>query len=236
MEASTNRGVLWVTTQFVATAQMGDTVECTTEVMALGRNIAQVQVTGRAGGRVMFSSLGSTAIPREGGLEGQYLPMPAVTPPEENEPVSFGMGRPEDIRGFTEQVEYRAAGPLGEEDATAPMLLWARLNDHPITPAGIAFMADMVPAAVVKSAGLMGGGPSLDNSLRFGRIPPDQEWVLLELRGQMAVGAHGHGSVNVWSPDGHLLAVGGQSVNIVHAASRDEMEKMMMMAATGEKP
>ena len=42
--------------------------------------------------------------------------------------------------------------------------------------------------------------------------------------------------MNVWSPDGHLLAVGGQSVNIVHAASRDEMEKMMMMAATGEKP
>src|SRR5580658_615248 len=49
MEAATNRDALWLTTQYVATARLGDVVECTSEVLANGRNIAQVQVVGRSG-------------------------------------------------------------------------------------------------------------------------------------------------------------------------------------------
>jgi acyl-CoA thioesterase len=61
---------------------------------------------------------------------------------------------------------------------------------------------------------MAGGGYSLDNSLRFGTLPDDVEWVLLELRGQMATGSHGHGSVSVWTEEGTLVAVGGQSANM----------------------
>jgi hypothetical protein len=43
----------------------------------------------------------------------------------------------------------------------------------------------------------------------------------------LAVGAHAHGSVRVWSRDGRLLAVGGQSANMSHMVTPDEFEKLV---------
>jgi acyl-CoA thioesterase len=185
-----------------------------------------VLVTGRLRDQVLFVSVGSTATPREGGLEGQYETMPVVAPPEEAEPMNFGPGHSESFRGFTVQVEYRAARLLGDRERPTPLAMWARLSGgRSVTAAGIAFMADMVPGAIARAAGLVGGGASLDNSLRFGRIPEDEDWILLELRGQMAVGAHAHGSVKVWTRHGALLAVGGQSANMSHMVKPEPLEK-----------
>jgi acyl-CoA thioesterase-2 len=227
MEAATQWGALWVTTQYVATAQQGDTVVCRAEVLARGRNVAQLQVTGQCGDRILFVSLGSTATPREGGLEGQFRVMPEVTAPEETRPMEFGPFHSTGFRGFMAQVEYRQA-TLGGPEPTAQLALWARLHrDRPMTAASIAFVADMVPGAIARAAGLIGGGTSLDNSLRFGHVEDGTEWVLLELHAELAVGAHAHGSVRVWSRDGRLLAVGGQSANMSHMVTPDEFEKLV---------
>jgi acyl-CoA thioesterase len=225
MEAVTGRPVLWTTTQYVATASQGDVIECTTEVLANGRNISQVQVTGRTGDRVLFVSLGSTAVPREGGMEGQWERMPAMAAPEDSQVMVLGM--PGGFRGFLAQVEYREARPDESETNAPPLSMWARLaNDAVFTPAAIAFVADMVPGAIARKAGMVGGGTSLDNSLRFGRIPQGDTWVLLDLRAHMAEGAHAHGSVHVWSPDGQLLAVGGQSANMTHMVTPEQLKAL----------
>jgi len=213
MEAATQRPVLWATTQYVSTARQGDVIECSTEIRANGRNISQVQVTGRTGDRVLFVTIGTAATPRDGGLEGQYEVMPDVPAPESCELMEFGLGGEGSILGFTEQVEYRF---VPSEGTGAPLMMWSRLrNGRPATNAAVAFMADMVPAGIARSARMVGGGISLDNSLRFGRNEADDEWTLLELRGILAVGAHAHGTVNVWSRDGRLLAAGSQSANMV---------------------
>jgi acyl-CoA thioesterase-2 len=228
MEAATGRPSLWVTTQYVATATLGDTIDVSTEVLATGRNVTQAQVTGRLGGKVLFVSVGSTATPREGGLEGQFQRMPVIEPPEKTEPMAFGQGRTDGFQGFTAQVEYRLAAASGPAGSEPDLAMWVRLKDgHRVTPAGIAFVADMVPGAIARAAGLVGGGASLDNSLRFGRIPDEEEWILLELRAQMAVGSHAHGSVHVWSRDGLLLAVGGQSANMRHMVTQEEFKKFV---------
>jgi acyl-CoA thioesterase len=232
MEAVTGRGALWITTQYVATATLGDVISLTTDVLARGRNVTQVQVTGRLGDRVLFVSLGSTATPRAGGLDGQYQRMPDVTPPGDGGPVVIGLRQPDHFAGFTQQVEYRQARPLEDVGSPAPFMLWARLIDHPLTPAGIAFLADMVPPAIAYAAGKVGGGASLDNNLRFGPFPADPEWVLLEVRGEMAVGGHGHGSAEIWAPDGTLLAVGGQSTNMRYVYTQEEVDRL---AASGER-
>lgn len=230
MEAATGRPALWVTTQYVATANLGDVIECTAEVLAHGRNISQVQVTGRLGTKVLFVSIGSTAFPREGGMEGQYQSMPHVTTPEDSGPLRFGAGG--GFRGFTVQVEYRQALALGDEATAPPLSLWTHLaGGQSFTPAAISFVADMVPGAIARSAGMIGGGTSLDNSLRFGRVEPGADWVMLELRAHMAAGAHAHGSVAVWSRQGLLLAVGGQSANMSHMMSQEEFEKLGAFAA-----
>jgi acyl-CoA thioesterase II len=216
MEAASGRPALWTTTQYISTAKVGDIVECHAKVLANGRNISQLQVTGRLGETVLFVSLGSTATPREGGLTGQYQSMPEMASPEDSGELSFRP--PPGFRGFTAQVEYREAAPLPAEEAPPQLGLWARLTDgRYFTPAAIAFVADMVPGAIARSAdGMVGGGVSLDNSLRFAIMPERVDWVLLELRAHMASGAHAHGSVAVWSRQGQLLAVGGQSANMSH--------------------
>jgi acyl-CoA thioesterase len=227
MEGVTGRSSLWVTTQYVATAKLGDVIECQADVLAEGRNITQVQVTGRLGTQVLFVSVGSTATPREDGLEGQYQDMPQVSQPEDTVPMVLGPPRPDGFRGFTAQVEYRLAEYQGPEDAAPNLALWARVNgERPVTPASIAFVADMVPGAIARAAGMIGGGASLDNSLRFGRIPEGEHWILLDLRAHMAVGAHAHGSVKVWSQGGVLLAVGGQSANMSNMISLEEFQKL----------
>ncbi len=227
MEAATQRNVLWVTTQYVDTARQGDVITCTTEVLKAGRNVCQVQVTGRTDDRKLFLSIGSTALPREGGLEGQFISMPTVPSPEECDPMVFGIGITDGFRGFTAQVEYRLANAPSDTTDSAQLVMWSRLNDdRTATPAAIAFMADMVPGAIARAAGLVGGGTSLDNSLRFGRNSADQEWVLLELSGEMARNAYAHGSVKVWSQDGTLLAIGGQTAIMSHMVDPQEFERL----------
>ncbi|MHB1786892.1 MAG: acyl-CoA thioesterase [Acidimicrobiales bacterium] len=226
MEAATGRGALWATTQYVAVATMGAVIECTTEVLAMGRNLAQVQVTGRVDDKVMFVSLGSTAEPRADGLEGQYLTMPDVEPLSDAiSPITMGPPGPDGFAGFGARVEIRPAALRTTGESDPSMTLWVRrTDDREATPAGIAFLADMVPPAIALSAGWFGGGSSLDNSLRFGRIPNGVTWMLLEMRGAMATGGHGHGSVNVWTPDGSLLAVGGQSANMIYVFGPKDAE------------
>jgi acyl-CoA thioesterase len=218
MEAATQRDALWVTTQYATQAELGDEIECTTEVHASGRHLAQCQGTGRLGQRVLFVSLGATAVPRPNGMEGQYQEMAKVTGPDQGPALMMGgpvEAPPSDPPGLHSVIQFRIAECLDPPDLAPPMALWARLVGHrELTRAGIAFLADMVPPAIARAAGLAGGGYSLDNSLRFGTLPDDVEWVLLELRGHMATGSHAHGSVHVWTEDGRLVAVGGQSANM----------------------
>ena len=84
-----------------------------------------------------------------------------------------------------------------------------------MTAAGVAFVADMVPGAIARAAGKLGGGFSLDNALRFAAIPAT-EWVLLHLRGDVASNGYGHGSFTAWSRDGALLATGSQTASMTH--------------------
>jgi acyl-CoA thioesterase-2 len=162
---------------------------------------------------------------RDGGLAGQYASMPSVSSPDASaqqqrfSPANLaakatGMTMHED--SYVQRVELRDA--VGGGDERGHVLLWARLLDEPaLTPAGVAFLADMVPVAIARAAGKAGAGVSLDNSMRFGPAA-DTEWVLLELSGDLASGGYGHGSLRAWATDGTLLATGSQTANMIYVA------------------
>lgn len=214
MEAATQRDALWVVTQFIAPAHVGDAIAVDVEELARGGRIAQLEVRGHIGDRAIFRALGATAHPRPGGLEGQYLPMPRVSPPGDSGPLPFGPPD-EDWIGEGRRLEYRIASPVGAATAGS-LTLWARLRGiDEVTRAGVAYLADMIPPAIAHAAGHIGGGFSLDNSLRFGDIPPT-DWVLLDLRGELATNGYGHGSLTAWTPDGTLVATGSQTASMVH--------------------
>jgi hypothetical protein len=181
--------------------------------------------------------VGSTATPRAEGLHGTGQVMPRVPPPGECGPWG-GPRRPDGrpaVSGAAEVLERGAVGHhLVSEHREAPFLdpamggagrpghmaLWARLTGdlaQPPSPAGLGFLADLIPLAVSRACGVAGAGTSLDNSLRIGdpaEVPGAGEWVLLELDAHVAVGGYGHGHVHLWSPDGRMLATGSQSARL----------------------
>jgi acyl-CoA thioesterase len=228
MEIASARDTLWITTQYVSVARVGSRIECSTDILATGRSVSQLRVTGQVDGQIIFTSVGSTAIGREGGLEGQYHAMPLITGPEDSSAMAHGLADEQGrLMGFGASVEFREAQVQGDELSPPSMALWARfVGGRPMTGAGIAFVADMVPPAIARSGGMFGGGTSLDNSLRFGRIPRDLEWVLLDLRGDLAAGGLGHGTVRVWTPTGDLVATGGQSSNMYFTVSPEEFAQL----------
>lgn len=218
MEAATQRDVQWVTTQFVAPAPNGRVIEMQTDVLASGKRTAQVRVTATIDGEVMYASLGSTGLPRSGGLTGQFETMPVVTPPDDSAPRMHGPRAEAPAEpGWARECEYLVPEILETaRDGDGTMAMWTRFRSgRPMSRAQIAFAADMVPVAIARGAGRMGAGTSLDNSMRF-VDGADTEWVLLELQGNMASGGYGHGVVRVWSEDGKLLAVGSQTASMVY--------------------
>jgi acyl-CoA thioesterase len=231
-EELTKRPVLWMTTQFVATAAQDTEIDVLAEVLAPGKRTNQVRITGTdPGGTAVFASLGATGHHREGGMTGEFERMPTVAPPSSAETAAHpfaamakaaGVDQPDaptsfpQDTGFASVVEMRPAEVLDHPDpGPGRICMWLRRKDREtVTPALAAFMADMVPMSVALASGQMAGGTSLDNSIRIGTFV-ETEWILLDLRPHLAAGDYGHGSAHIWSEDGRLMATASQTASMI---------------------
>jgi acyl-CoA thioesterase len=206
-EGETGRSALWIDVQFVSSADLGERIVCRVEELARGHRTSQVRITATVGDRLIFTALGATGDPREGGLDLQVATMPEVTAVDDCAPwmprVPFALD--EGRRGWFDVIEIREV-----PEVESGMALWARMVDHPQSRATLGFLADMVPSAVVRAAGRAGAGTSLDNSIRCGPAP-DCDWVLVDLVPHFASGGYLHGSARLWAPDGTHLAVASQT-------------------------
>jgi len=227
-ELISERTPLWMTTQFVSTAPGGAQVSVLGEVLAPGKRTNQVRVTATdESGAVMFASLGATGQHRPGGLAGTFEHPPEVTSPQDsadsggpfvamlrNAGVTELPRLPTDI-GFSSVVEFREPEVRSHPDGgPGRMCMWCRRRDGvALTPAMLSFVADMVPLSVAHGAGLIAGGVSLDNTIRFAATEPT-EWVLVDLRAHFAAGAYGHGVAHLWSESGALLATASQTASM----------------------
>jgi acyl-CoA thioesterase II len=212
IELASGRPALWATTQFVSPASTGDQIDCRVELLARGKYIDQLRLTASNEGRLVFTALGSTATRRDDGVSGYDLRMPDVAPPDESQP--FGGSRSWSQNGETGHHRVSEFREAGTGDRPGHMLMWGRISGETATTAAkLGFLADMVPVAVCRAAGVAGAGTSLDNSLRVGQLV-DTEWVLLEHEGEVADRGYGYGAVRIWSPDGVLMATGSQTAKL----------------------
>ena len=210
MERVAGRDALWATVQFVGSAAEGERIDLTVEVVAAGGTTTQARITGTVDGRLVIAGLGAAARRREDGFEASFGTIPEVVAPEECPPLRFGSF--DLVPGMSDRGpfaigEYRAAP--GEHGA---QYVWIRLDGVHFTRSLIAYVADMVPSAVLRAAGRFGGGTSLDNTMRFGPpVPAGCEWILLDTDPYLAHNGFVHGAARVWADDGTLLAVATQS-------------------------
>jgi acyl-CoA thioesterase len=206
MEAETNRDALWTTVQYAGTAELGTRVDCRVEELARGKRTSQVRMTASVGDDVVLAAVGATGAARADAIEAQMPTMPTMPPPEEG--IEWAH-MPEGLRRAPSWLELAEMRHVPEGAA-----IWARMRSGLHTRATMAFLADMVPSSVVRAAGRMGGGTSLDNSVRFGRLVP-AEWILLDMDPWFATGGYLHGAARVWAEDGALLGVASQTASAI---------------------
>ncbi|NLA36709.1 MAG: thioesterase family protein [Actinobacteria bacterium] len=206
-ERLTGRPSIWQTTQLIGTTEVGARIDVAVEVLAPGYRTSQVQVTGSVDGRTIFVSLGAAVTPNPDGHDGQIEEFIDVPPPEECPQAAFV----EPANGWFVGLEGRVA--LDEDDLRNTRI-WTRFEDgQPWTAARLAYVADVIPIGVERGLRDLGVGLSLDNTLRVGEIR-QTDWVLLDVRAQQAHGGYCHGSVHLWTRDGHLLGTGSQTAKM----------------------
>jgi acyl-CoA thioesterase len=208
MEAETERDALWTTVQYASSANIGERVDCAVEVLANGKRTSQVRMTATAGNEIVLAAVGATGVARTGPIEAQIPTMPVMPPPEES--VEWGFG-PRTSEGAPAPSWMQLAEMRHVPEASA---IWARMRSGLLTRAAIAFLADMIPSSVARAAGKMGGGTSLDNSLRFARLV-DTEWMLMDMDPWFATSGYLHGGARLWAEDGTLLGVASQTSSAI---------------------
>jgi acyl-CoA thioesterase len=146
--------------------------------------------------------------------------MPDVPPPDQCTDREF---RFPDRETILNRLDQRVATgrpmsdfvPKAQADQAQPgdgrSALWVRIPSGLETgSAALAILGDYVPYGIREALGIMGGGNSLDNTIRIAHLVPT-EWVLLDIRVHSIWGGFGHGLVHLWAEDGTLLGTASQS-------------------------
>lgn len=219
MEEATGRAVSWVTVQFASSCGPGEVLDLDVVVSAAGRRTTQLRVSATLGDAEVFVALGAARpvpSPTDGAASlargpqatAQWAQAPDVPPPEACSPLELPLPF---SRGHMGMTEMRMAKDGGEGPA-GHAALWCRPpGGGGLSAAVLGWQADMVGFAIAPAMAAT-GSTSLDNTVRFG--PPaesGEEWVLADIRGQLATGGVGHGTVDLWSRQGTLLAAASQS-------------------------
>ena len=210
LEAASTLPLLTASVQFILTAQRDKTLEIQTRTLAEGKLTSQMQAIANQDGApacIVAAAMGAlpAAMPAA-------APFPVVPDPEACPPRTFTRFIP---GSFTYTLDVRNAGA----DANG-CRLWARWPDARGQPLGaslLAVYADHPPYGISLARGAEWYGLTLDSVLRMA-APLDGldsgDWILVDMHFNAIGERFAHCSVDLWSANGTLLAIGGQAMRL----------------------
>lgn len=210
-EQAAGKPATWAACQFVGGATEPQVIELRFETLVAGRRVTQGRVTGTVDGQVVLATLIALGA-REFDARGQFGPVPPEVPPPDECPTR--RMKPERRGGLRPRIDERVA--TGDPDGTiravdGRSLIWATLpGGVPASAAALAVVGDSVSGGVAAAFEEDLRARSIDNSIRVVE-PRETDWVLVDTQIDGAANGLAHGACRLWSRDGHLLAVTGQS-------------------------
>lgn len=215
MERTSGRRAVWATGQYLSYAKPGETMDIDVTLAVSGHQISQARAVCHVGDREILTvnaALGDRDLAETGQWESMPLDVPTPRECKERPHVLDWSGT---ISGRMDQRIIKGREELSELDGTpsdGQVLMWTRIPEviEGVDAATLAILGDFVPMGVGQALGIRGGGNSLDNTLRIGRLVPT-EWVLLDIRVHMVQRGFGHGLVHMFAEDGTLMATASQS-------------------------
>lgn len=219
LEGTSGRPCVWATGQYLAYARPGEIVDIDVRLAVEGHQITQARAVCHVADTEILTVNGALG-EREFDRSGQWERIPDGVPAPDDCPQ-----RPThtEMSGtITHRMDQRLAvgrefGQLDGSPGTGRTLMWARIPDlsGPLDAAGLAVLGDFVPMGVSQALGILGGGNSLDNTLRIVDLGPghvgSDGWVLLDITVQAVARGFGHGLIQMYAEDGTLLATASQS-------------------------
>jgi acyl-CoA thioesterase-2 len=221
LEEATGRRAIWATAQYLRYAREGTTLDLDATVEVVGHNITQARVTARTGSSEILT-VNAAFGDREVEEVRTLAAFPDVPPPEDCPPRIMPGGR---VGILARRLEVRLArgrqwSDLAGEPGSGRVCVWARVvGALEPSAAWLAVIGDMVPSGVADARGVVGGGNSLDNTLRVVRLVPS-EWILCEIGIDGLARGFAHGWGHLWAEDGTLMATASQSVIVRSRDSR----------------
>ena len=213
-EHATGRALIWSSAQFLSYARLGIELDLAVEIIHAGLNVSQARVTATASGATILT-VNAALGDRSGQPSGQWAVAPDMPPPEECTPWALW---PKQGASMNARLEVRMVpGKFGAiprdgiPSADGRLVMWVRTTeDIPVDAALLAVFADYFPAAVAAAFGRLGGGNSLDNTLRVRRVVPTR-WVLCDVQIDATDRGFAHGDIRLYAEEGTLMAIGSQS-------------------------
>ncbi|CAB4900367.1 unannotated protein [freshwater metagenome] len=213
LEQTSGRQCVWATGQYLSYAKPGEVMDIDVTVAVSGHQITQARAVCHVGHREILT-VNAALGHREMELSGQWEQMPDVPPPSQCATRDHRMPADGTINERLEQrvVKGRDLSDLDGSLGDGRVQLWARIPDviEGVDATTLAILGDFVPMGVGQALGVLGGGNSLDNTLRVARLVPT-EWVLLDIKVQAVSRGFGHGLVHMFAEDGTLMATASQS-------------------------
>ena len=213
MELLSGRQCVWATSQYLSYARTHETMTIDVTLAVVGHQITQARSVARVGDREILTvnaALGERAFP----LSGQWASMPEVPRPEECG-YRIRIDEPGTINSRIEQrpvafVDWAILDNSTRGDGSTRV--WVQMPEisGEVDATLLALVGDLMYLGVGQALGMRGGGSSLDNTLRIGRLVPTS-WILLDIEMHFANRGFGHGTVKMFAEDGTLLAVASQS-------------------------
>ncbi len=214
MEGTSGRPLVWATAQYLSYAKPGEVLDIDVTLAVVGHQMTQARAVGHVGNREILTvngALGNRPFDRIG--QWEQMPTDIVSP--ESSPRR--LHRLPIDGTIAERMDLRVARGRELEDldgtpGDGQTVLWARMPEviEDLDAAALGVLGDYVPTGVGQALGVVGGGTSLDNTIRVARIVPT-EWVLLDIRIHAVDHGFGHGLVHMFAQDGTLLATASQS-------------------------
>jgi acyl-CoA thioesterase II len=215
METTSGRPCVWATAQYLSYAKPGEVLDVDVIVAVHGHQITQARAVGHVGNREILTvnaALGKRVFAES----GEWDRLPGGLPSPSDCPVRQWRNSPEG--NINQRLELRVAKgrPIEELDGTQSdgnCQMWARIPDvlDGVDATSLAILGDYVPSGIGQALGIVGGGNSLDNTIRIARLVPTS-WVLLDIHIHAVQNGFGHGTVNMFAESGELLAIASQSV------------------------
>jgi acyl-CoA thioesterase-2 len=215
-EAHTGQRTLWSHVQFAGEVTAPGPLDFHVDVLASGKTVSQVAVSGKVGGEIVLSGSASVTATPDGLLSAVDLEPPDVPPPDDSRPRYFFADQIEGSINDYLDVRIARGRTLDELDGTPDVgcVLWARAPEEvPMGSASLALLADHIPFAVSQAVGRPVIGPSLDSSIRFVRTAPT-DWVLIDIKLTAIGETLAHGRASLFSSAGELLATTEQSMRV----------------------